>query len=286
MSLGKRQADDSHFRSFLIQHTDIMILRCMARRPGAVQSLASASRQTPSFVRTAYTVPTLDKHVEMQKNGVPGLFTPKGFNTAYTEYQKYMIDELNESTAAWAFINQLILPGPSTRNPRDPVQSPSPEAREPSIGKHFSSLENFCARPLWRRQKAMFGPGFVWLVQTNDAQLGSLRILPTYLAGSPLAGAHYRRQSHDLNTHNADSYQALNTVGTFGSAAKQNLQPKKPLGGVDVVPLLCVNTWEHAWLHDYGVRGKRQYLEAWWDKIDWNWVRQNATMQTQQKWQF
>jgi superoxide dismutase len=44
-------------------------------------------------------VPTLDKHVEMQKNGVPGLFTPKGFNTAYTEYQKYMIDELNESTA-------------------------------------------------------------------------------------------------------------------------------------------------------------------------------------------
>lgn len=50
-------------------------------------------------MRTEYTVPTLDKHVEMQNNGVPGLFTPKGFKTAYTEYQKYMIDELNESTA-------------------------------------------------------------------------------------------------------------------------------------------------------------------------------------------
>jgi Fe-Mn family superoxide dismutase len=128
----------------------------------------------------------------------------------------------------------------------------------------------------------MFGPGFVWLVQTNDAQVGNLRILPTYIAGSPLSAAHYRRQSHDLNTHNADTYQALNSVGTFGSAAKQNTQPKRPLGGVDVVPLLCVNTWEHVWLQDYGVRGKRKFLEAWWDKIDWNWVRQNATITPRQ----
>jgi Fe-Mn family superoxide dismutase len=115
--------------------------------------------------------------------------------------------------------------------------------------------------------EAMFGPGFVWLVQ--KAHQG-LFILPTYLAGSPLSGAHYRRQTHDLNTESIDSYQNLNKAGAFGASSGVKLQPQKPLGGVDVTPLLCVNTWEHAWMHDYGVRGKRQYLEAWWDKINWN----------------
>jgi Fe-Mn family superoxide dismutase len=149
------------------------------------------------------------------------------------------------------------------------------------IRNDFSSLETLRETFLGTAE-AMFGPGFVWLVQTNDTQFGNLRILPTYLAGSPLSGAHYRRQSHDLNTHNADSYQALNNVGTFGAAAKQNTGPKKPLGGVDVLPLLCVNTWEHVWLRDYGVRGKRQFLEAWWDKIDWDLVRQNSTISPRQ----
>jgi Fe-Mn family superoxide dismutase len=181
-----------------------------------------------------------------------------------------------------AFNNHFFFRGINT-NPG--TQSKPSTDLENQIRNDFSSLETL-RETFLATAEAMFGPGFVWLVQTNDTQVGSLRILPTYLAGSPLSGAHYRRQSHDLNTHNADSYQALNTVGTFGSAAKQNTAAKKPLGGVDVVPLLCVNTWEHVWLQDYGVRGKRKYLEAWWDKIDWNWVLQNATIaprQTQRK---
>lgn len=143
------------------------------------------------------------------------------------------------------------------------------------VNRDFSSLETL-RETFLATAEAMFGPGFVWLVQTNDATIGNFRILPTYLAGSPLSGAHYRRQSHDLNTHNADSFQALNKVGSFGSAAKQDKRPKMPLGGVDVVPLMCVNTWEHVWLHDYGIRGKRQFLENWWDKIDWAVAAENA----------
>jgi Fe-Mn family superoxide dismutase len=176
--------------------------------------------------------------------------------------------------ASMAFNNHFFFRGINTNSD---VQSIPPSDLAVQIKKDFSSIETL-RESFITTADAMFGPGFVWLVQTNDPQVGSLRILPTYLAGSPLSGAHYRRQSEDLNTHNADSYQALNKVGTFGSAAKQNNAPKKPLGGVDVVPLLCVNTWEHAWLKDYGVKGKRAYLEAWWDKIDWDWVRQNATI--------
>lgn len=75
-----------------------MILRCLARRPLAIPSLAAAAR-TPALARTIYTVPALANHVELQQNGVPGLLTSKGFQTAYTDYQQHMIDELNESTA-------------------------------------------------------------------------------------------------------------------------------------------------------------------------------------------
>ena len=147
------------------------------------------------------------------------------------------------------------------------------------INNAFSSLDTL-RETFLTTAEAMFGPGFVWLVQTKEPEK-PLRILPTYIAGSPLSHAHYRRQSIDLNTENPDSYQAknLNPVGAFGSAARQvERKPKKALGGVDIVPLLCVNTWEHVWLHDYGITGKRKYLEKWWDTIDWDKVKDYANI--------
>jgi Fe-Mn family superoxide dismutase len=36
---------------------------------------------------------------ELQTNGIPGLFTPKAFDIAYTQYHQHIIDELNSSTA-------------------------------------------------------------------------------------------------------------------------------------------------------------------------------------------
>lgn len=178
------------------------------------------------------------------------------------------------NVASMAFNNHFFFRGLNT-NPH--VQSRPSTDLQVQINKDFSSMDTL-RETFLATAEAMFGPGFVWLVQTDNTAFGSLRILPTYLAGSPLSGAHYRRQSHDLNTHNADSYQALNTVGAFGAAAKQNQGPKKPLGGVDVVPLLCVNTWEHVWLQDYGVRGKREFLERWWNQINWDTVAQFATL--------
>ncbi|KAI8935657.1 hypothetical protein NX059_007181 [Plenodomus lindquistii] len=278
------------------------ILRCLARRPHALQTLAGASRRLPipALARNTYTVPALDNHADLEKNGIPGLLSANGFKTAYTDYHQHVIDELNESTvgtpyenqdakslvidfardptkayafnvASMAWNNHFFFRGINT-NPD--VQSRPSEDLEAQINKDFSSRDTL-RETFLTTAEAMFGPGFVWLVQTNDTSIGSLRIVPTYLAGSPLSGAHYRRQSHDLNTHNAESYQDLNKVGSFGKAAQLQPQgPKKPLGGIEVVPLMCVNTWEHVWLHDYGVKGKRMYLENWWERINWDMVRQ------------
>lgn len=67
---------------------------------------------------------------------------------------------------------------------------------------------------------------------------------------------------------------AVLNAGSFG-ALSRNAQMMAP-GGIELEPILCVNTWEHVWLRDWGVDGKRKFLEAWWEKINWGVVDANA----------
>ena len=133
---------------------------------------------------------------------------------------------------------------------------------------------------------AMFGPGFTWLIKHNTT--GKLSILNTYLAGSPFPGAHHRGQHVDAASTPGSSLpgalpawqisgaryagQPGLTAGAMGAWSKKQLAP----GGVELDVLMCVNTWEHCWLMDWGIGGKRGYLEAWWDSIDWGVVEANA----------
>ena len=65
----------------------------------------------------------------------------------------------------------------------------------------------------------------------------------------------------------------------MGAWSKRQLAP----GGVELDVLMCVNTWEHCWLMDWGIGGKRGYLEAWWDSIDWGVVEANAGWGTREE---
>jgi Fe-Mn family superoxide dismutase len=54
-----------------------------------------------------------------------------------------------------------------------------------------------------------------------------------------------------------------------------------PPGGAHLTPLLCVNTWEHVWLPQYGfgadgVGGKKDFLLNWWRAVDWEAVASRA----------
>ena len=200
----------------------------------------------------------------------------------------------------------------------NPGQTQIPSELNEPISRSFSSLDTL-RETMLTTADAMFGPGFVWLCQVNNAPPShpntakhgdttrmpgdpnatvggrrnpvtqtaralDFRLLTTYLAGSPYPGAHARRQNRDLNTENlqsaADYYRQTtvqNNVGSFGAPASRGMsmiggdgEDVRRYGGADVVPILCVNTWEHAWLFDWGVGGKRQFLEHWWDRIDWN----------------
>jgi Fe-Mn family superoxide dismutase len=160
-----------------------------------------------------------------------------------------------------------------------PGGTPMPEALRLEIEASFSSVETL-RREFVITASAMFGPGFVWLVRTHPS--GELKLLTTYLAGSPYSGAHWRAQPTDMNTlgnHGSAMKYFKNQVqaSTVGSKKQDNLPP----GGIDVEPLLCLNTWEHVWLLDWGfgrdgAGGKMAFAESWWELVDWEKVGRKA----------
>ncbi|KAI1329605.1 Manganese/iron superoxide dismutase [Xylariaceae sp. FL0255] len=139
----------------------------------------------------------------------------------------------------------------------------------------FSSIDTL-RREIQATAMSMFGPGFVWLVKYPTS--AELRILVTYLAGSPYMSAHWRRQGVDMNTsahhpETASQFLGRSQTGAGGdNAGEFNSSKHYSPGGSDVVPLLCLNTWEHVWLADYGIKGKADYVNAWWHTIDWTHV--------------
>ncbi|QSZ28697.1 hypothetical protein DSL72_003197 [Monilinia vaccinii-corymbosi] len=267
---------------------------------------------TKSFTRSfSYQVPPL-RHDFTQ--GITEFIGPAAFELSWTTYQKLMVDKLSEATAGQAhlkgkspkeilimcardpdqaatfnyasmafnndFFFNCIQPEPTN----EPVMSPRLRA---AIEASFSSVDSL-RKEFILTANSMFGPGFVWLVKNKFDELS---IMTTYLAGSPFPGAHYRRQARDMSTennHRAGYYKdkltepPVNQVGAFGTLSKGKLPP----GGIELTPILCVNTWEHVWIADYGmgadgIGGKKVYVENWWNVIDWDVVADYAALSGQ-----
>jgi Fe-Mn family superoxide dismutase len=144
-----------------------------------------------------------------------------------------------------------------------PSPEPMPDLVRQDLERSFSSIETL-RREFVVTAMSMFGPGFVWLVKTANEHA----ILATYIAGSPYPYAHWRRQGADLNTLGARGT-AADTLVAYSRAAAGQRREELPPGGVNALPVLCLNTWEHVWLRDYGIGGKRAFVEEWWKKINW-----------------
>ncbi|KAH7328813.1 superoxide dismutase [Stachybotrys elegans] len=270
------------------------MFRSSLRIPRQALGAGLAQRATataPAFAarRHLHHVPTLPH--DYSKEGVPNLMSPGGFALAWTDYMTLMVEKLNALTvgteledkdtktitlmtarepnqapifnyASMAHNNHFFFQGIS------PTGTPMHAELRKALEKSFSSIETL-RREFIITASAMFGPGFVWLVKVNHSEF---RLLTTYLAGSPYAGAHWRAQSTDMNTigNSGSAYNYFKRQALGNRKANDELPP----GGIDVEPLLCLSTWEHAWLPDWGVGiggrgGKTAFAESWWELIDW-----------------
>lgn len=260
-----------------------------------------------------------------RRHGIPGLLSPEGYRIAWIEYQNSMVQKLNELTAGEPYehsqIKQIALQ--FARDPMaaslfnhasmahnnhfffqalstTPYQLDKVPTLQKSLINTFGSIDTLRATML-DTAAAMFGPGFVWLIWARDldnaggpsVRKGAWRVLTTYLAGTPYPEAGYRQQGIDANTQNAGSYnsymnqQPANYAGSFGPFSRGGReQAKLPPGGTNVMPVLCVNTWEHVWLRDYGMNGKRRFLNDWWEAVDWSEVENKAPMEAKQPLEF
>ncbi|KAK3337167.1 putative 37S ribosomal protein [Cercophora scortea] len=264
--------------------------------------------------RSNHTVNPLEHNFE---KGIPGFLTANAFSIAWTEYQSLMIKKLNSLVAGTDYeakeMKHIILN--SSRDPGQasifnyasmahnnefffqklsPQKVKMPEQLKKALIESFGSIDTLRDEMLGTAN-AMFGPGFVWLVKADQPGMtNAFKVLATYSAGSPYPGAHWRRQDIDLNTAAGAADQAGIQVGrgylensAYGAGrlspeAEQRLA--LPPGGINVNPVLCLNTWEHVWVPDYSVGlvggGKAEYGAKWWDRINWDKVYQDANLET------
>ncbi|KAL1966398.1 hypothetical protein VTN77DRAFT_4540 [Rasamsonia byssochlamydoides] len=276
------------------------MLQRILRPQGALRAISSLAKKPssaglPRFqTRGLHRVPQLRHGEHFRQHGVPDLLSPEGFDFAWTQYQTLMVDKLNlltqDTIDADATPGELLIK--YSKRPemaslfnyasmahnnhfffnclsRSSVRIPDEFVKE--IEESCSSVESL-KQDFLAAANAMFGPGFVWLAKNLDRQ-GLLQIVCTYNAGSPYPAAHSRRQPVDMNTHNPDAPVSYQYAGAMGSHSPhtRDLAP----GAIDIQPILCVNTWQHVWLMDYGIAGKEEYLERWWDRIDWEHVYEN-----------
>ncbi|SMQ52125.1 unnamed protein product [Zymoseptoria tritici ST99CH_3D7] len=257
--------------------------------------------------RSLHHRPPLPYDDVFTREGVPGLFTSGGYDIVWRQYQSMLASKLNELVAGEPIENDdartLVLK--FARDPenasvfnhasmmhnnhfffRNLSSAPLPLAKAPliqgTLEKEFGSIDTLKVTFL-DTAAAMFGPGFVWLVWAREptrSREGAWRILTTYNAGTPYPEAGFRQQGVDMNNQNKESFanyldggqllRPTNSAGAFGAHSSTGRElAKMPPGGTTVMPVLCVSTWEHAYMYDFGVRGKREYLENWWNVIDW-----------------
>lgn len=184
------------------------------------------------------------------------------------------------------FFFEGLAHAPSSAIPRTPGIN-----TKKSIETHFDSVDQL-RNEFLETADSLFGNGFVWLMLPRD--VGGLSILATYNAGSPWPGAAPRRDNRDManidarqladelqnpRRDHAGSYSngvSHGTAGSFGDFSANRARFFE--GHLDAEPLLCVNLWQQQWLPDYGLFGRKEYLTAWWDTIDWGVVENRLSL--------
>jgi Fe-Mn family superoxide dismutase len=236
---------------------------------------------SPSPSSLIHTLPTLANQSQYEAQGIPGFLSPNAFKQGWTDYQNYLLENLTQLTmdsenesrvpfhivlntsakpdhahvfnyASQAHNNHMFFQ--ALRSVSENTTKPSAPLLE-RINKSFGSMESLRAQMLTDAD-TLLGNGWVFLVEGEDKMLYTMA---TFNAGTPYDLS--RSQMFDLNSAvGQDTWNTLSQIEKAVYGKEKNHS----------IVLLALNVWEHIYVPDYSVSGRADYLEKWWDSIDWD----------------
>ncbi|SJX66639.1 related to Superoxide dismutase [Sporisorium reilianum f. sp. reilianum] len=180
--------------------------------------------------------------------------------------------------ASQALNNSFFL---STLAPQDRLRNPTPLPKlATAISKSFGSFPEMCLA-FSSAAHGMSGSGWVWLVTDQHRNLG---VVPTFGAGTVVVqnriqqGKHFLLPSiNDQSSGSPDAAKPASTPSERPSRPSDSLFSGLGISdkvGKDLYPLLNISVHEHAWLNDYGIMGKEEYLTRFWNCVNWDKVEE------------
>lgn len=238
-----------------------------------------------SFVirRRVHTVPRLPKVNQLTQNGIPNILSKSGFQTCWLDQQQYLCDKLTLATVGTSL--ESYLPFHLLLNTaKKPFQTnifnlasachnnhifmenilPSEVKTKPSsfflqrIQDQYScDWDEFKEEMIRRAQSDVLGQGWLFLVENSNKEF---HILTIQNNGTPYYFP--RNQSFDLN-----SVLTMEEMTQFKTMEKVVKEGSKINDWT--MPLICVNLWDYAYLNDYGISKRSEYVKNVLDNLNW-----------------
>lgn len=238
--------------------------------------------------RGIHSLPKLTNAPKLQHHGIPKVLSAKGFQILWNQHQKYLCDKLTLATsgtsmesylpfhlllntakrpfqanifnlASSAHNNHLFVENivpPANDAPTQPSRLFLSRVKD-SFGADWESVKEEMVR---RSEQQVLGQGWLFLVENADKEL---HILLTQNNGTPYYFP--RNQLFDLNSaltleEFAQLQEIRNLVKSSGDKKVEDW----------TMPLISISLWDQAYLYDYGVKNRAQYVKNALDNLNWS----------------
>lgn len=233
--------------------------------------------------RKLHKVPVLNKNDHFAQNGISGLYSPNGYQSAWQEYQNYLTKNLTLKTngtlhetrspfqiilltsknnleqsifhfASQAHNNHLFF-DMLTDKESSAQTKPSHFLLERLADENINGLRDF-KDAIIAAAESLTGQGWVFLVERSDK---AVKIMASNNDGTP----YYFGKSQTLDLSKGISEETYELYDEIKQRARNR--------ELDfTLPLLVLNVWDTAYVADYGINGKTEYLKNVIDCIDWD----------------
>ncbi|CAH6718159.1 37S ribosomal protein S26, mitochondrial [[Candida] jaroonii] len=233
--------------------------------------------------RLIHDVPKLKGQYKYETSGIEGLYSPEGFKGAWTDYQKFLTMNLTLLTngtenefkspyqillntakqtteqhifhyASQAHNNHFVFQQLTNKSEASKTQ-PSRNLMGRINDMGFKNLQELYDQ-IVKLSETMNGQGWIFLVENPDK---SLKLIQCNNDGTPYF--YGKNQSLDLN--GGISEQTYEKYLELKNQVEENSRDF-------TLPILGINLWDHAYINDYGINGREEYLKNLWSSLNWD----------------